>query len=67
MMMDLAMGHRANLPGKEAGPGTLYLTRSIKEVGLDGVIGRIAHATPSAMNEYRKIGASGSVVTLQTP
>ena len=43
-MMDFAMGHRANLPGKRSRSGNVHLARSIKEVGLDGVIGRIEHA-----------------------
>src|SRR6266513_1170862 len=44
MMMDLAVGHGANLPGKRSRSGNVHLARSIEEVGLDGVIGRIEHA-----------------------
>jgi len=44
MMMNLAMGHGADLPGKRLRSGHVQLARPIEEVGLDGVIGRIEHA-----------------------
>src|SRR6267143_6595425 len=37
MMMNLAMGHRADFPGKGRRPRHMNLARSIKEVGLYGV------------------------------